>query len=105
MAKSVEKYGAPAFIMVTGFIFAMTAWLDLPAIARAQDGSPAPAASAPGPSSSIPGTITGRVHGPGDSAIPGATVLLINQKTGERKETWTDEAGIYRLEADPGTYR
>jgi hypothetical protein len=38
--------------------------------------------------------------------VPGASVVLINPKTGERKETWTDEAGNYAFTGVPdGTYK
>ncbi len=60
----------------------------------------APAQTAPG------GSITGHVRGPGEVSVPGATVILINKDTGERKATWTDEAGNYTLaNIPPGTYR
>lgn len=52
------------------------------------------------------GTITGHVRGPGGVSVPGATVQLIELESGERKMTWTDEAGNYTLAgASPGTYR
>ena len=52
------------------------------------------------------GTITGHVRGPGGVSIPGVTVQLVELQTGERKETWTDEAGNYVLTGlKPGTYR
>ncbi|HEV2494902.1 MAG TPA: TonB-dependent receptor [Terriglobia bacterium] len=52
------------------------------------------------------GTLTGHVRGPGDVAVPGATVELINTQTGEHKETWTDAAGNYTLGGvPPGTYK
>ena len=52
------------------------------------------------------GTVTGHVRGPGGISIPGATVQLINPQSGERKETWTDEAGNYAFTGlVPGTYR
>ena len=35
------------------------------------------------------------MRGPGGVSVPGATVQLTNPQTGERKETWTDEAGNY----------
>ncbi|MGB9487191.1 MAG: carboxypeptidase-like regulatory domain-containing protein, partial [Terriglobia bacterium] len=41
------------------------------------------------------GTLTGHVRGPGGVSVPGATVVLTNPQSGERKETWTDEAGNY----------
>ncbi|MBZ5545648.1 MAG: TonB-dependent receptor, partial [Acidobacteriia bacterium] len=52
------------------------------------------------------GTITGHVRGPGGVSVPGATVQLINPQSGERKETWTDEAGDYTFTGLPaGTYK
>ena len=52
------------------------------------------------------GTITGHVRGPGGVSVPGATVEITQLSTGERKATWTDEAGNYRLpDVVPGTYR
>jgi hypothetical protein len=52
------------------------------------------------------GTVTGHVRGPGGVSVPGASVLLTEKQTGERKETWTDEAGDYTLTGiPPGTYR
>src|SRR5579884_2329483 len=43
------------------------------------------------------GTITGHVEGPGGISVPGARVLLVNPATRQRKETWSDEAGNFRL--------
>jgi hypothetical protein len=52
------------------------------------------------------GTVTGHVRGPGGVSVPGATVQLTNPQTGERKETWTDEAGNYTFTGlIPGNYR
>ncbi len=52
------------------------------------------------------GTVTGHVRGPGGVSVPGATVQLTNPQTGERKETWTDEAGNYTFSGlKPGNYR
>lgn len=52
------------------------------------------------------GTIVGHVRGPGGVSVPGATVQLTNPQTGERKETWTDEAGNYTFNGlNPGSYR
>jgi hypothetical protein len=52
------------------------------------------------------GAIAGHVRGPGGIAVPGATVLLTEPQTGERKLTWTDGAGNYILTAlHPGTYK
>jgi hypothetical protein len=56
--------------------------------------------------STTAGTVTGHVRGPGGVSVPGATVELTNPQTGERKETWTDEAGNYSFtELAPGSYR
>lgn len=52
------------------------------------------------------GSITGHVRGPGGISVPGATVLLLNPQSGERKETWTDESGNYAITDVPGgTYK
>jgi Carboxypeptidase regulatory-like domain len=52
------------------------------------------------------GTISGRIHGPGDVSVPGATVLLVNPQTGERKATWSNESGDYTFSnVPPGTYK
>ena len=52
------------------------------------------------------GTVTGHVRGPGSVSVPGATVEITELSTGERKATWTDEAGNYRFpDVAPGTYR
>ena len=52
------------------------------------------------------GTVAGHVRAPGGVAVPGATVDLINPQSGERKETWTDEAGDYTFTGvTPGTYK
>ncbi len=56
--------------------------------------------------SAVGGTMTGHVRGPGGVSVPGATVQVTELKTGERKVTWTDEAGNYTLAGiSPGTYR
>jgi trimeric autotransporter adhesin len=52
------------------------------------------------------GRVSGHVRGPGDVAVPGATVTLVNTLTGERRATWTDEAGNYSLTGvKPATYK
>lgn len=52
------------------------------------------------------GVITGYIHGPGGVSVPGATVVLVNPQTGERKATWTDESGNYTFSGiPPGTYK
>src|SRR2546426_9507790 len=54
------------------------------------------ASQATGPATqTTPGIVTGHVRGPGGVDVPGATVKLIETQTGERKETWSDEAGDY----------
>ena len=51
-------------------------------------------------------SLTGRVHGPGGVSVPGATVVLTNPQSGERKATWTDEAGNYTFNGlAPGNYK
>src|SRR5208283_1594809 len=52
------------------------------------------------------GALTGHVHGPGGVSVPGATVVLTNPQSGERKATWTDEAGNYAFNGlAPGNYK
>ena len=52
------------------------------------------------------GTLTGHVRGPGGVSVPGATVVLTNPQSGERKATWTDEAGNYVFNGlTPGNYK
>src|SRR5208337_1513579 len=52
------------------------------------------------------GGLTGHVHGPGGVSVPGATVVLTNPQSGERKATWTDEAGNYVFNGlTPGNYK
>ena len=52
------------------------------------------------------GSISGHVHSSGGVAVPGATVVLVNPQTGERKGSWTDEAGNYSFSSvPPGTYK
>lgn len=51
-------------------------------------------------------SIKGHVTGPGGIAVPGARVFLVNPRTRQRKETWTDAAGNYVFASvSPGTYR
>ena len=65
------------------------------------------ASQATGPATqTTPGIVSGHVRGPGGVDVPGATVKLIETQTGERKETWSDEAGNYTLAGvGPGTYK
>src|SRR3989442_1120083 len=65
------------------------------------------ASQATGPATqTTPGIVTGHVRGPGGVDVPGATVKLIETQTGERKGTWSDEAGNYTLVGlSPGTYK
>ena len=52
------------------------------------------------------GALAGHVHGPGGVSVPGATVILTNPQTGERRATWTDEAGNYAFNGlPPGNYK
>jgi Carboxypeptidase regulatory-like domain len=66
-------------------------------------------ASAPAASlaqDSAGGSISGHIHSSGGIAVPGATVVLVNPQTGERKGSWTDEAGNYSFSnVPPGTYK
>lgn len=69
--------------------------LALPGILLAQ--TPAPHAAS---------SLSGHVHGPGNVAVPGATVELINPQTGAHKETWTGTAGNYAFSGlAPGNYK
>ncbi len=65
------------------------------------------ASQATGPATqTTPGIVTGHVRSPGGVDVPGATVKLIETQTGERKGTWSDEAGNYTLAGlSPGTYK
>src|SRR6516165_2918338 len=52
------------------------------------------------------GRLTGSVRGPGGVPVPGATVTIAETTTGERKQTWTDEAGKFTLAGvKPGAYK
>ena len=79
-------------------------------VARArQQGSSSPATEPP-PAAQEPvsnaGTLTGSVSGPGGVRVPGATVTIAETTTGERKQTWTDEAGNYTVAGlKPGVYK
>jgi len=60
----------------------------------------------PGPKPPAPrGTITGLVHGPGDSALPGRTVEVVNVATGERHTATTASNGGFTIELPKGRYR
>src|SRR5579863_3235791 len=55
---------------------------------------------------STTGTVAVVVRGPGEVPVPGATVTLTENTTGERKQTWTDQAGHCTLAgAKPGIYK
>ena len=50
--------------------------------------------------------MTGRVADPSDAIIPGATVTVINEDTGIRRETRTNQLGYYLVPLlQPGRYR
>jgi carboxypeptidase family protein len=50
--------------------------------------------------------VAGVVRGPGGVPVPGATVTLIESTTGERNQTWTDQAGNCTLAGiKPGVYK
>jgi hypothetical protein len=51
------------------------------------------------------GTLTGLVHGPGDIALPGRTVEVVNVATGERQTTTTVDNGGFTIELPKGKYR
>ncbi len=51
------------------------------------------------------GTIAGTVLDPSGAVVPGATVTLINKATTVKRETTTNESGVYRFDAvDLGKY-
>ena len=51
------------------------------------------------------GTLTGLVHGPGDTALPGRTVEVVNVATGEKQTTTTVTNGGFTIELPKGKYR
>jgi outer membrane receptor protein involved in Fe transport len=52
------------------------------------------------------GTVTGIVTDPSAAVVPGATVELVGNETGVKRETKTNEAGLYRFDAvDLGSHR
>ncbi len=52
------------------------------------------------------GTITGTLTDPSGAVVPGATVSLVNERTGAARETATNEEGSFSFpELDAGTYR
>src|SRR6266571_2264487 len=51
------------------------------------------------------GTITGTVTDPSGAAVPGATVTVVNERTGAAREAATNEQGSFSFpEAEAGTY-
>jgi len=51
-------------------------------------------------------TVSGIVSDPQAAVIPGASVELVGSLTGVKRETKTNEAGLYRFDAvDPGEYK
>jgi len=51
------------------------------------------------------GTIAGLVRGPGDAALPGRTVELVNISTGEKHPATTTTNGGFSIELPKGKYR
>ena len=52
------------------------------------------------------GTITGTVSDPSGAVVPGATVSLVNERTGAAREAVTNEQGSFSFpELEAGTYR
>src|SRR6267378_5461079 len=52
------------------------------------------------------GTITGTLADPSGAVVPGATVSVVNERTGAARETTTNEEGSFSFpELDSGTYR
>jgi len=52
------------------------------------------------------GTITGTLTDPSGAVVPGATVSIVNDRTGASRETTTNEQGSFSFpELDAGTYR
>ncbi len=53
----------------------------------------------------LPASLVGTVYDPQQAAIPNATVVLINQATGQEQSVMTDADGSYQFpEVEPGTY-
>lgn len=53
----------------------------------------------------ITGTVTGTVVDQGDAAIPGATVTVVNEGTGQTRSVTTNAVGLFRMPAiQPGMY-
>jgi len=74
------------------------AWLALTSLVVLLAGVPAPAQT-------VTGTITGTVTDASDQALPGASVTLIAERTGDARKATTNSAGAYTFPAvQPGTY-
>jgi len=53
----------------------------------------------------LTGTISGTATDPSDARIPGATVTMVNDATGDKRDTKTDSSGFFSVTAlPPGTY-
>ncbi|MGA9673585.1 MAG: TonB-dependent receptor [Terracidiphilus sp.] len=53
----------------------------------------------------LTGTISGTAADPTDARIPGATVTIVNDATGDKRDTKADSAGFFSVTAlPPGTY-
>ncbi|HKS97320.1 MAG TPA: carboxypeptidase-like regulatory domain-containing protein, partial [Terriglobia bacterium] len=75
-----------------------------PLVGAGQQGSAPGVVEQNTPSST--GLVTAMVTGPGGVPVPGATVTLMESTTGERKQTWTNQAGNCTLTGiKPGVYR
>lgn len=51
------------------------------------------------------GTLTGLVHGPGDAALPGRVVDIVNVATGEKHSATTVANGGFTIQLPQGKYR
>lgn len=51
------------------------------------------------------GTLAGSVHGPGEIALPGRTVEVVNVVTGEKHATTTANNGGFAIDLPRGRYR
>jgi hypothetical protein len=60
----------------------------------------------PGPQPPVTrGTLAGTVHGPGEMALPGRTVEVVNIATGEKRATTTANNGGFTIDLPQGRYR
>lgn len=56
-------------------------------------------------SGELPAALVGTVYDPQQSPVPGVTVVLVNQATGQERSVTTGDDGAYQFpEVEPGTY-